>query len=160
EVFDVGDNAWTPLEKLPAAVPDRNHIAMAAIGGKIYVAGGRYNGGTVSSPRTDALDVYDPIAKTWTPKKAMRRPRGGVAGVAAYGCFFVFGGEGTNTGERNDVFPDHDVYDPRTDTWTALKPLPIPFHGVTGSAFVDGLIHMPGGGTSSGGNSGSVMHQT
>jgi hypothetical protein len=25
---------------------------------------------------------------------------------------------------------------------------------------VDGLIHMPGGGTSSGGNSGSVMHQT
>ena len=57
------------------------------------------------------------------------------------------------------MFPDHDVYNPVTDTWTALKPLPIPFHGVTGGAFVDGIIYMPGGGISSGGSSGTTMHQ-
>ena len=57
------------------------------------------------------------------------------------------------------VFPDHDIYDPTTDAWTAAPRLPIPFHGVTGGAFIDGIIYMPGGGTSSGGSSGTTMHQ-
>jgi len=38
-------------------------------------------------------------------------------------------------------------------------PLPTPVHGVTGAAFVGGLIDIPGGGTRSGGSSGSVIHQ-
>ena len=66
---------------------------------------------------------------------------------------------GPGIGEPNDVYPDHDVYNPLTDTWTALKKLAVPYHGVTGGAFVDGLIYMPGGGTTSGGSSGSPMHQ-
>ena len=77
----------------------------------------------------------------------MPRPRGGVNGIAAFGCFFVWGGEGANIGEPNNVFPDHDVYNPLTDTWTQLPDLPTPVHGVTGAAFVNGLIYMPGGGT-------------
>jgi hypothetical protein len=79
--------------------------------------------------------------------------------VAAHGCFHVFGGESSNSGEPNGVFPDHDVYDPQGDRWSSLPPLPIPVHGVTGAAFIDGLIYMPGGGTSSGGSSGSTIFQ-
>ena len=56
----------------------------------------------------------------------MPRARGGVNGVAANGCFFVWGGEGQDIGEPNDVYPDHDVYNPRTNTWTPLLPLPTP----------------------------------
>jgi N-acetylneuraminic acid mutarotase len=89
----------------------------------------------------------------------MPRPRGGVNGVFALGCFHVWGGEGSNIGEPNDVFPDHDVYDPRNNTWTQLAPLPTPVHGVTGAAFVGGLIYIPGGGTQSGGSSGSNILQ-
>ncbi len=37
--------------------------------------------------------------------------------------------------------------------------MPIPVHGVTGSAFLAGLIHVPGGGTEVGGNSGSLHNQ-
>jgi hypothetical protein len=37
--------------------------------------------------------------------------------------------------------------------------MPIPVHGVYGSAFVGGLIWVPGGGTSIGGNFGSTQHQ-
>ena len=158
DVYDVATNMWATLPKLPP--PNlRNHLAAVAIDGKIYVAGGRYNECCVSAPMTDALHVFDPANNMWTQKANMRRPRGGVAGVAANGCFHVFGGEGGNIGEPNGVFPDHDVYNPKTDTWTALPRLAIPFHGVTGGAFVDGLIYMPGGGTSSGGSSGTTMHQ-
>ncbi len=159
EVYDIGGDTWSVLPSLPLAFDQRNHLAAAAIGGKIYVAGGRYAGGGVGSPMTDALDVYDPALGTWSSAAPLPRPRGGVNGVVALGCFHVWGGEGTNTGEANDVFPDHDVYDPRSDTWTSLTPLPVPVHGVTGAVFLAGLIHMPGGGTASGGNSGSVIHQ-
>jgi len=32
-------------------------------------------------------------------------------------------------------------------------------HGVTGAAYVDGWIHLPGGGMMRGGSSGSTIHQ-
>jgi hypothetical protein len=32
-------------------------------------------------------------------------------------------------------------------------------HGVTGAAYLDGWIHLPGGGVARGGNSGSTIHQ-
>lgn len=159
EVFDSALGTWTALDDLPQAFPDRNHLAAAAIDGKVYVAGGRYMGGSFSSPLTDSLDVYDPSTGDWTSAQPMLRPRGGVNGVALFGCFFVWGGEGANTGVLRDVFPNLDFYDPRADTWTALDDLPTPVHGVTGAAAVDGLIYMPGGGTMQGGSSGSSIFQ-
>ena len=159
EVYDISDNAWTELPDLPQAQANRNHLAVAALRGKIYVAGGRYNGGNVGSPLSDSLDIFDPTTNQWAKGKSLLRPRGGLAAVVAFGCFHTYGGEGSNIGEPNGVFPDHDVYDPRTDTWTSLPKLPTPFHGVTGGAFVDGIIFMPGGGIRSGGNSGQTIHQ-
>lgn len=159
EVYDIATNGWQTLTALPRDYDQRNHLAAVALGGKIYVAGGRYDGGGFQSPMTDVLDVYDPGTNAWTRAASMLRPRGGVNGVVAYGCFHLFGGEGTNTGEPNDVFPDHDAYDPTNDRWIRLAPLPTPVHGVTGAVFLNGLIYMPGGGTSSGGTSGSTILQ-
>jgi hypothetical protein len=84
----------------------------------------------------------------------MLRSRSGMNGVMARGCFHVWGGEGPG-----GMFPDHDYYDPRTDQWSRLADMPLPIHGVYGSAFVDDLIWVPGGGTNIGGNHGSVNHQ-
>jgi N-acetylneuraminic acid mutarotase len=159
EAYDIGDDRWTSLPDLPQTFPDRNHIAAAAIAGKIYVAGGRYGGGGFADPRTASLDIYDPVTGRWSTGTSMLRPRGGVNGVAAHGCFFVWGGEGSGIGEPNDVFPDMDVYAPGSDRWTSLPALPTPVHGVTGAAFVGGLIYIPGGGTTSGGSSGSRLFQ-
>jgi N-acetylneuraminic acid mutarotase len=158
EVYDIGDDAWTPLPDLPGPT-NRNHLAAAAIDGKIYVAGGRHTGGSFADPMTDALDVFDPGSGMWSSGAALPRPRGGMNGIAAFGCFYVWGGEGANIGEPNNVFPDHDVFDPRANAWTSLPPLPTPVHGVTGAAFVNGLIYMPGGGTRQGGSSGSTLFQ-
>jgi hypothetical protein len=57
------------------------------------------------------------------------------------------------------MFPDHDHYDPRSDKWVRLRDMPMPVHGVYGSAFLDGVIWAPGGGMSIGGSSGSTIHQ-
>jgi len=51
------------------------------------------------------------------------------------------------------------VYDPRTEGWQSLEPIPAAVHGVTGAAFIDGPIHLTGGGLMRGGSSGSTLHQ-
>ncbi|MBI3278536.1 MAG: hypothetical protein HYZ57_01690 [Acidobacteria bacterium] len=153
-VYDPQTDLWRVLPDLPTA---RNHLAGAAIGGRVYIAGGRFQGG-FQSPQSDALEVYDPATNSWSARAAMPRPRGGINGLEAHGCLHVFGGEG-NSSAPNGLYADHDVYNPTTDTWTSLDPMPVPVHGVTGAVFLSGLIYLPGGGTSQGGSSGGLQHQ-
>ena len=153
-VYDPRASTWRRLPDLPT---QRNHLAAAAIDGKMYVVGGRYGAG-FQSERTDAVEVFDPATNAWVVRARMPRPRGGVNGIEALGCLHVFGGEG-NAEHPSGVFPDHDVYNPATDTWRRLDPMPVPVHGVTGAAFLDGLIYLPGGGIALGGSSGSTIHQ-
>ncbi len=150
-VYDPAADAWTVLPDMPS---QRNHLAGAAIGGRVWIAGGRLGPG-FRSEASAALEVFDPATGRWSAVAPMPRPRSGVNGIAARGCFHVWGGEG-GTG----MFPDHTVYDPRSDRWTRLADMPVPIHGVSGAAFVGGLIHMPGGGTGVGGRSPGTQHQT
>jgi N-acetylneuraminic acid mutarotase len=153
-VYDPAADSWTVLPNLPT---QRNHLAVAPLRGKVYVAGGRFGGG-VGSEMTDVVEAYDPASGSWSKAAPMITTRAGVNGIAARGCFYVWGGEG-NDSHPLGVFPQLEVYDPNTDSWQSLESMPIPVHGVTGSAFVDGLIHAPGGGLMRGGNSGSTLHQ-
>ena len=149
-VYNSLSNQWTTLPNLPTG---RNHLAGAAISGKIYIAGGRLGAG-FTSPMTNVLEVFDPALGTWSTKAPMLQNRGGINGIAVNGNFFVWGGEGPN-----GVFADNDVYISASNKWHHLQSLPIPVHGVTGGAYLNGWIHAPGGGTSQGGSSGSTNHQ-
>ena len=150
-VYDPAADQWEVLPDLPS---QRNHITGAAINGRIHIVGGRLGNG-LSPLKTTAHEVFDPQTRTWTTAAPMLRGRSGMNGVVALGCFHVWGGEAP-TG----MTPDHDYYDPRTDKWSSLRNMPIPIHGVVGSAFVDGLIWVSGGGTAVGGASGSLHNQT
>jgi N-acetylneuraminic acid mutarotase len=150
-VYDPAADRWEALPDLPS---QRNHIAGAAVGGRIHIVGGRLGNG-LSPLKSDAHEVFDPQTRTWTTAAPMLRGRSGMNGVVARGCFHVWGGEAP-TG----MTPDHDYYDPRTNRWSSLPNMPIPIHGVVGSAFVDGLIWVTGGGTQVGGSSGSLLNQT
>lgn len=88
----------------------------------------------------------------------MSEARSGLNGIAVDACFHTFGGEHPTAGPSG-VFPHHEAYDPKLDRWTRLPDMPVPVHGVTGLAYVDGWIHLPGGGTEMGGSSGSTHHQ-
>jgi hypothetical protein len=150
-VYDAAADRWEVLPNLPT---QRNHISGAAIHGRIHIVGGRLGNG-LSPLKSDANEVFDPRTRTWTAAAPMLRGRSGMNGVVARGCFHVWGGEAP-TG----MTPDHDYYDPRSDKWTSLPNMPIPIHGVVGSAFVNGLIWVTGGGTQIGGASGSLYNQT
>jgi N-acetylneuraminic acid mutarotase len=152
-VYDPATDTWTVLPDLPT---QRNHLAVAAIDGKVYVAGGRF-GPAFFHERTAVLEIYDPATNRWTTGAPMPTPRGGVAGAAANGCLFVIGGEG-NPADPRGLFDQNEAYDPRTDTWTSLAPMPTPTHGLGGAAVVAGRIHLPGGAITQGGNTGSVIH--
>lgn len=149
-VYDPGSDAWTTLPDLPTA---RNHLAVAAVDGRVYVVGGRFGAG-FRSEMTNVLEIYDPATNAWTAGPPMPTVRGGLNAVAANGCLHVFGGEGSG-----GVFAEHQLYDPAAGEWRTLEPMPIPVHGVTGAAFLDGLIYLPGGGTAVGGSSGSTLNQ-
>ena len=148
--YDLAANTWEVLPSLPT---QRNHISGAVINGRIHVVGGRQGNG-LSPIMTTAHEVYDPVARTWTTAAPMFRARSGMNGIMARGCFHVWGGEGPA-----GMFPDHDYYDPRTNQWARLLDMPIPVHGVYGSAFVNGLIWVTGGGTHIGGSAGSQYNQ-
>jgi N-acetylneuraminic acid mutarotase len=150
-VYDPAANQWEVLPDLPS---QRNHITGAAINGRIHIVGGRLGNG-LSPLKSDANEVFDPQTRTWTTAAPMLRGRSGMNGVMAKGCFHVWGGEAP-TG----MTPDHDYYDPRTNQWFSLRNMPIPIHGVVGSAYVNDLIWVTGGGTQVGGASGSLLNQT
>lgn len=149
-VYDPATDTWETLPNLPS---QRNHITGEAINGRIHVVGGRLGHG-LSPQMTTVHEVYDPQTRTWSTAAPMLRARSGMNGVMARGCFHVWGGEGPA-----GMFADHDYYDPRTNQWIRLPDMPIPVHGTYGSAFVDGLIWVSGGGTHIGGNHGSTLNQ-
>jgi N-acetylneuraminic acid mutarotase len=155
-VYDVSSNQWTTLPDLPTG---RNHLAAGAINGQVYVVGGRLGGG-FGDPMTNIVEVFDPATNRWRTNAPMPTTRGGINGIVVNGCLFVWGGEGPiGSANPNGIFNQMEMYVAAMDRWFRLEPLPTAVHGVTGAAFVNGWIHAPGGGTSTGGSSGSVIHQ-
>ena len=149
-VYDPATDSWETLPELPS---QRNHMTGAVIDGRIHIVGGRIGHG-LGFAKTGVHEVFDPVTRSWTTAAPMPGARSGMNGVMARGCFHVWGGE-----SQEGMSPNHDYYDPRTNQWKSLPDMPLPVHGVNGSAFVDGLIRVPGGGTQVGGSFGSLHNQ-
>ncbi len=153
-VYDPATDQWETLPDLPYGP---NHFVIGAINGKIHVFGGRLQS-SHASELTDKHAIYDPQTRIWSMGPPVPTPRSGNNGVLAFGCFHLWAGEGAGI-NHDEMLAAHDVYDPRTRTWTHLPDMQIPVHGVTGAAFVDGVIYAPGGGIESGGRSGAHINQ-
>ncbi|HEY5934263.1 MAG TPA: carboxypeptidase regulatory-like domain-containing protein [Kofleriaceae bacterium] len=149
-VYDPEADSWQALPDLPTP---RNHFTGAALAGRVHYVGGRKGLGLGVS-MTAMHEVYDPQTETWAIAAPLLPARSGMNGVVARGCFHVWGGEGPG-----GMFADHDFYDPRTDVWRNLSNMPIPVHGVYGSAFANDLIWVTGGGDQVGGSYGTTHNQ-
>ncbi|PVH61385.1 hypothetical protein PAHAL_3G020400 [Panicum hallii] len=91
EVFLIGRGATLRVDALTGAARacaptlfQRKKFAAAAVGSRIYVAGG--------TARTAAVEEYDPAADAWRVVAEAPRRRYGCAGAAAGGVFYVAGG--------------------------------------------------------------------
>ncbi len=129
-VYDPNSDSWSGR-----ASSHYVHSFTAAVGvidDKIYVAGG------TGTPSQRELEVYDPIANTWTIKAPMSVHRNHTAGGVIDGKFYVVGGrimDSTNALE---------MYDPQTNTWSTRAPMPTPRSGIA-AAVVNNELWVFGG---------------
>ena len=133
ESYDPAADRWSTLAPMVCA---RNHTTGGAIGGKLYVAGGRPGNQT-------CVEAYDPSANRWTAKAPMPTGRSGVAGAVVGDCLYVFGGEG-NAADANGIFHEVEAYDPGIDAWFRLPPMQTARHGID-AAVSGNAVYLPGG---------------
>lgn len=132
---------WKFAAPLPTAVGE---IYGTSIGGKIYVLGGLDDRPGIIAP--DGYNwEYDPAANKWTARKKMPRPAHHIMIAPYQNKIYVFGGF-----VRPTAYPAWQpinsawVYDPATDSWKALAPMPTP-RGAGQAVALDGKIYVIGG---------------
>merc|ERR1719329_1800729 len=87
ERLDISVGVWKPV---PAMAERRRGAAVAAMGGKLYVAGGTYIEVLSSAER------FDPETSTWNALPPMSVGRHCAVAAATAGCLYVFGGSSGN----------------------------------------------------------------
>jgi N-acetylneuraminic acid mutarotase len=152
EVYDPATNRWETRSAMPTA---RNHAAAGAVGGKIYVLGGRVGSAFITrASNTDVVEVYDPATDQWGALLApMPTPRSASAWGTFKGRIYVAGGE-QRTSEFQRTFRAVEAYDPATNRWSTLPSMEFPRHGLAGD-IVGGRLHLVSGDVSSGGAPGA-----
>ena len=148
EVFDPATNKWESRKPMSVA---RNHAYAAAVNGKIYVIGGRTGHAFIlSATNTDVVEEYSPVSDMWSaPKERMPTPRSGGAWGTDGRRIYVAGGEVT-TKELVGAFRAVEAYEPATNSWISLPPMPMPRHGIAGAVIgnefhlVSGMIQSAG----------------
>jgi N-acetylneuraminic acid mutarotase len=133
--YDPTQDEWTSLEGFSES---REHMAAAALDGKLYVLGGRWSG----TGELTSVEVYDPATDTWTIALPLQTARGGFAAVTVNGKIYVLGGE-VLTGE-NQALTSVEIFDPQTGRWEFGPDLPLPLHGVP-AVQVGGVLYVLGG---------------
>lgn len=119
--------AWSARSAMPVA---RSEAAAAAVGGKVYLAGG------VGTPLD--LREYDPVLDTWALKAALPSGKTAAAAVTSTGKVYVIGGGiGLNAGSVL-------IYDPVADGWTAGASMPFSSRRHVAAA-LGGKIYATGG---------------
>lgn len=142
EVYDPATNTWQTRAPMALA---RNHAFAGAVNGKIYVIGGRVAHAFVTvSSNTDIVEEYDPATNSWSGLKAkMPSARSGGGWATANGRIYVAGGE-VATPALIGAFRAVEVYEPATNSWAVMPPMPMPRHGVAG-AIIGNRLHLVSG---------------
>ena len=130
--FNPRTRRWRRLP--PAPTPRAAHAA-AVIRGRLYVAGGANDSGSLRS-----MEIYDFARRRWSAGPDFPGPaRNHTTGIASGGRFYVLAGrdaENHTTAER---------YDPRRRTWEPLPDMRTPRGGIASVRLPDGRIVVFGG---------------
>jgi uncharacterized protein (TIGR03437 family) len=135
DVFDTATRQWSSLSVMPTA---RDHLTAQAVNGKVYAIGGR------AAAVFTANEEFDPVTNRWTSRAALPTARGGLASGVLNDRIVVFGGEGSS-GTPEGTFRQNEEYDPATNTWRTLAPMPVPRHGLYGATLEGRILAASGG---------------
>lgn len=139
-VPDVDAALTGPIGKASMPVPVSDSSAATGSDGRVYVFGG-WNG----SSRVNTVQVYSPSTDSWTQASPMPTALEAVAAVAApNGWIYVLGGYGVIQGLGQPV-ATVEAYNPATDRWKAVAPMPTARSALSAVVGSDGRIYAMGG---------------
>lgn len=143
-VYTPADNRWRPGVDLPA--PNAEGV-VAALGGKVYVVGGRVLASADARHFNAHVDtarglVFDPASARWSAIAEAPTARNSAASAVIDGLLYVLGGrqalpqpDGTL---RQVNVAQLEVYDPVNDRWSTRAPMPQAQGGLAAAAQVAG----------------------
>ena len=146
--YDPATDMWTKKKPMPLA---SHHVSFSEYRGKIYVIGGRVGAaGITTASNTNVVEQYDPGTDSWGGVRArMPTPRSAMASGVYGGRIYVTGGEFQDS-QMMATFRALEAYDPASNTWSVLPPMPVARHGLAG-AVVGNRLHMVSGDVQSAG---------
>jgi len=140
DIYDFESESWSSGPDAPVAL---HHVNAAALGGKLYMAGGRL--GVEES--SDAFLSFDPRRERWERLPSLPiGPMSSLGVVAAGGKIVAVGGDDEEGWEDGggSVTPTAWAFDPRTDRWQRLPDLAVERHA-HGTAVSGGRIYVVAG---------------
>eukprot|EP00178_Gracilaria_changii_P025646 TRINITY_DN78960_c0_g1_i1.p1 TRINITY_DN78960_c0_g1~~TRINITY_DN78960_c0_g1_i1.p1 ORF type:complete len:550 (-),score=62.40 TRINITY_DN78960_c0_g1_i1:186-1835(-) len=141
-VYDPLTKTWTSKTGPPVEI---NHVQCVHYENQIWM-GGSWYGQFPMEKEHEVMWVYDIATDSWSQKTALAegRRRGGGAFVVYEGKMYLshgaIGGHGPHAVSTGLL----DVYDPKTDSWTALSPAPNARDHTTGTV-INGKLCVGGG---------------
>ncbi len=135
----------------------RTEVAAAVLKDQIFVVGG-FSEPSLSNfanfAITDAVEVYDPATDRWTIKPPLPARRHHAGAAAVGNRLYVVGGFTTSFLSIWSPVPSVYAYDPSSESWTEVAPLPTA-RGALAVAELGGKLYAVGG-YAEGGNTGAL----
>jgi N-acetylneuraminic acid mutarotase len=134
EIYDLRTGRWSPGPDMPTA---RHHHGAAAVGGRLYVVGGR----TDDELSSDAVERFDPATRRWERLAPLPLGVGGLSVVSLGGEVIAVGG---GDDREHWVTPATWAFRPDNGRWQRLADLGTARHG-HGAAAVGNALYVLGG---------------
>jgi N-acetylneuraminic acid mutarotase len=110
-----GSGKWRDLAPMPTA---RANLATAEVGGLVYAIGG------LDGVNFDVVETFDPRSGRWATSLPLPQPRAFAGAAGLGGLLYVAGGEVQLAADTFEVTNSVVVYDPKTNTWRSVAPMP------------------------------------
>ena len=149
DAYNPQTNTWSEVAPLPLA---RGALAVVSDNGLIYAIGGG-NGASQSE-----VDAYNPQTNTWAVEAPLPTARAFLAAaVGSNGIIYAIGGN-LNNSDGTTATNEVDAYNPATNVWTVVAPLPASVSYLAATTGTDGTIYAIGGGGNGNGPSSSAVY--